>query len=97
MTWQSEVNRLFSSTIKIKVLFNSISKILFAKFANFCTISIRKNVLKSFFEYKKKFTQYTHQLLLIILFSTLVNFYLLVILYEELLLKKAAIYGVKKR
>jgi hypothetical protein len=42
------------------------------------------------------FTQYTHQLLSIILCSTLVNFYILVILYGELLLKKAAIYGVKK-
>jgi hypothetical protein len=38
----------------------------------------------------------TNRLLSIILYSTLVNFYLLVILYGELLLNKAAIYGVKK-
>jgi hypothetical protein len=50
----------------------------------------------SLFEYKKKmFTQYTKQLLSIILCSTLVNFYLLVILYGGLLLKKAAIYVAK--
>jgi hypothetical protein len=64
------------------------------KIANFCTISFIKVFLKSFFEYKKKmFSQYTHQLLSIILCSTLVNFYLLVI---ELLLNKTAIYGVEK-
>jgi hypothetical protein len=39
---------------------------------------------------------HTHQLLSIILCLTLVNVYLLVILYGELLLKKAAICGVKK-
>jgi hypothetical protein len=43
------------------------------------------------------FTQYTNQLLSIIICLTLVNFYLQVILYGELLLKKAAIYVVKKR
>jgi hypothetical protein len=42
------------------------------------------------------FTQHTHQLLTIKLCSILLNFYLLVILYGELLLNKAAIYGVKK-
>jgi hypothetical protein len=46
---------------------------------------------------KKMFTQYTNQLMSIILWSTLVNFYLLVILYGELLLKKAAIYVVKAK
>jgi hypothetical protein len=56
-----------------------------------------KKKKKEKFEYKKKiFTQYTHQLLSIILFSTLLNFYLLIILYGELLLNKVAIYGVKK-
>jgi hypothetical protein len=39
------------------------------------------------------FTQYTHELLSIILCSTLVNFYLLVIWYGELLFKKADING----
>jgi hypothetical protein len=42
------------------------------------------------------FTQYTNQLLSIILCSTLVNFYLLVILYGELLLNKAAICVVEQ-
>jgi hypothetical protein len=42
------------------------------------------------------FTQYTKQLLSILFCSTLVNFYLLVILHGELLLKKAATYVVKK-
>jgi hypothetical protein len=46
---------------------------------------------------KKMVTQYTNQMLSIILYSTLVNFYALVILYGELLLKKAAIYVVNKK
>jgi hypothetical protein len=44
---------------------------------------------------KKIRTQYTYQLLSIVLCSTWVNSYLLVILYGELLLNKIAIYGVK--
>jgi hypothetical protein len=44
---------------------------------------------------KKIRTQYTYQLLSIVLCSTWVNSYLLVILYGELLLNKIVIYGVK--
>jgi hypothetical protein len=65
--------------------------------------NIPKTVLKTrfitnhvYFDFVKnlvplKFVGYS-----VITCSTLVNFYLLVILYVELLLKKAAIYGVKK-
>jgi hypothetical protein len=40
------------------------------KFANFCKISFINVFLKSFFDYKKKITQYTNQLLSIIFLST---------------------------
>jgi hypothetical protein len=59
-------------------------------FSNFCKIYFITDFLKSFFEYKKMFTEYTNQLMSIILCSTLVIFYL-VVLYGEFLLKKAAV------
>jgi hypothetical protein len=69
------IYRLFSSTIKVYVLFNLIYKILFIVFGGNLQISFIKVFLKSFFECKKKmFAQYTNQLLSIILCSTLVIF-----------------------
>jgi hypothetical protein len=57
------------------------------QYAKYCYFLI------SFFEYKKKmFIQHPNKLLSIILCSTLVNLYLLVILYGELLLKREAIW-----